>query len=546
ENSLKAMNSEEAMAEYAGKLFDFGHEGRALVAYQQIIYKAPLIFDRYPIHLWNLSEIHLGQGNLSLANGYYQSLIEKHPDHPLSAYAKMRKLDITAAKAWAKRDPAVQTHQNIHKQLKKIKTDHPELIAQLAIRDTWWRSADKNIREKIANEADFLPKLTAENNILLQNTIPHLENPKTKFISMSLMLNQRLHGTKTWDSQKANMAANYLNQWRGKKTLIYKKKIVDELTNQLNDTIQKLIDQGKYLAVVEIFENLPKSLKSLKRQAKTNWSIGESYRNIGQPGRAIPFYKMLAVESNDKNRLAGTFRYLMAQIDHLEQSTWGPAKAGSKRKLKKTIMATDKKLKMIWDGLNGEEKRKTFAALKSDFEEIVMKQTNVQTIPDILLEAWTKKLSTEQSTADPGGTATDTYKPSIQTLNLLIQLKKKFQQLGQRSKKSQVQKLIARLKPTVFEDDKKAANQWIKEIRDLAEDYRKNNQFLQAGRTYALLGNESPNWEGRAEALYKGGLLLYRAGKRTEAISAFESAAQDGNSLLYADLAQKRLDQLKE
>ena len=104
-NAHKAVRSTQAMADYAGKLFDFGDEGRALIAYKQVIHKAPLIFDKNPLHLWRLAEIHLGQGNLNLADSYYQSMTEKHPDHPLSNYAHLRRLDIIAIKANTTRKP---------------------------------------------------------------------------------------------------------------------------------------------------------------------------------------------------------------------------------------------------------------------------------------------------------------------------------------------------------------------------------------------------------------------------------------------------------
>jgi hypothetical protein len=55
---------------------------------------------------------------------------------------------------------------------------------------------------------------------------------------------------------------------------------------------------------------------------------------------------------------------------------------------------------------------------------------------------------------------------------------------------------------------RRAEDLWAKELMSLAETYRKNNQFLEAGKIYTLTGNESQSWEGRAEALYKGGLLL--------------------------------------
>ena len=71
------------------------------------------------------------------------------------------------------------------------------------------------------------------------------------------------------------------------------------------------------------------------------------------------------------------------------------------------------------------------------------------------------------------------------------------------------------------------------------------NQNLEAGRIYSLVGKESQNWEGRAEALYKGGLLLYKAGRREEAIDAFTKASNDGNNLFYANLARERLGQIQ-
>ena len=79
----------------------------------------------------------------------------------------------------------------------------------------------------------------------------------------------------------------------------------------------------------------------------------------------------------------------------------------------------------------------------------------------------------------------------------------------------------------------------------LAEDYRTSNEYLEAGRIYTFVGSESENWEGRAEALYKGGLLLYRSGRREEAVDAFNKAKADGNNLFYANLANERLNQIE-
>ena len=78
----------------------------------------------------------------------------------------------------------------------------------------------------------------------------------------------------------------------------------------------------------------------------------------------------------------------------------------------------------------------------------------------------------------------------------------------------------------------------------LAEDYRKDDQLLEAAELYTFAATNSINWEDRAESLYKGGLLLYKVGRRQEAVAAFTAASQDGNNLFYANLAKERLHQL--
>ena len=60
-----------------------------------------------------------------------------------------------------------------------------------------------------------------------------------------------------------------------------------------------------------------------------------------------------------------------------------------------------------------------------------------------------------------------------------------------------------------------------------------------------MVGAQSEDWEGRAEALYKGGLLLYKAGRREEALEALNNASNDGNNLFYSNLARERLSQIK-
>jgi predicted negative regulator of RcsB-dependent stress response len=63
---------------------------------------------------------------------------------------------------------------------------------------------------------------------------------------------------------------------------------------------------------------------------------------------------------------------------------------------------------------------------------------------------------------------------------------------------------------------------------------------------YAFAGAEGEQWEGRTESLFNGGLLLYRAGRRDEAIEAFRKASQDQGNRYYAEMAKERLDKLTQ
>jgi hypothetical protein len=100
------------------------------------------------------------------------------------------------------------------------------------------------------------------------------------------------------------------------------------------------------------------------------------------------------------------------------------------------------------------------------------------------------------------------------------------------------------LKPTLFEQDKEAAKLWASELTKLAEEHRKADEFLAAGELYTLVGDASALTEQRAEALYKGGLLLFRAGKKQDAIKALEKAKADTSNLFYSKLATERLNQI--
>ena len=101
------------------------------------------------------------------------------------------------------------------------------------------------------------------------------------------------------------------------------------------------------------------------------------------------------------------------------------------------------------------------------------------------------------------------------------------------------------LKPSQFEQDKEASKLWASELTNLAEEHRKADEFLEAGELYTLVGDSTALTETRAESLYKGGLLLFRAGKKQDAIKALEKAKGDTTNLFYSKLATERLNQIE-
>src|SRR5690606_4983917 len=166
----------------------------------------------------------------------------------------------------------------------------------------------------------------------------------------------------------------------------------------------------------------------------------------------------------------------------------------------------------------------------------------VRTPPRILLETWNQQLATETPTSGSpvGGSQTESQ-PTARMIYLFADLSKRFEQLSMDPERQAAKQLLRRINLKSAPPSKDALRVWTNELTALAEEFRRNNDYLEAGRLYTLTGTENNQWEGRAEALYKGGLLLYRSGRRDEAMAAFQQAADDGNNMLYAELAKKRL-----
>jgi hypothetical protein len=187
--------------------------------------------------------------------------------------------------------------------------------------------------------------------------------------------------------------------------------------------------------------------------------------------------------------------------------------------------------------------------LSSPIQEIIASDAKLKTPARIILEQYKNLLSVNppkmNATAGTGKTEwVGNFSPSGATVKLLDDLGRKFADLGMPKERREAIQLMKFLKPSQFEQDKEASKILASQLTKLAEDHRKADEFLEAGQLYTLIGDAAPLAEGRAESLYKGGLLLFRAGKKQEAMQALEKAKNDTSNLFYSKLATERLNQI--
>ena len=540
QNTTHAMSSHEAMAQYAGQLFDFGHETRALMVYQKILAENAAIFDKQADSLWKLAEIQLGQGNFSLAQGYYEALQSKHPDSPFSSLAALRKLDIIAIKASQKEK--IEDFDDLKTALANVRTS-PANQAHVAVRKAFW-STDKAQLKAMLPDYTNPPSVDADTASQLEDARKISDSPRTSFLIDSILLAQKIENG-NWTTDTASFAGAYFERYHGKATEPYRTQLLNRSEASLLKTIDKSLSNQQYTEIVSIIESLPVSLNELKNRSNVSWAAAEAYRRLQQPAAAVPFYeKALAASQLTPNQFRSAF--------WLEQSLITTAGMASikgqdqQQKLRGKLKTADQKVWDVWKNLKDEEKRKSFTEVQPELEDNVRNSIHVKSSPQILLEILGQDLATQIASPDKAvNGSTGATQPTVKMIYLLSDLGKRFKEQGQAAEAKKARQLLRKLDIKSIGADKDALNLWTNELTKLAEEYREGNDYLEAGRIYALTGTSNNQWEGRAEALYKGGLLLFRSGRKDEALAAFKEAAGDGNNLLYAELAKKRLEQLK-
>src|SRR5690606_13861606 len=140
------------------------------------------------------------------------------------------------------------------------------------------------------------------------------------------------------------------------------------------------------------------------------------------------------------------------------------------------------------------QKGEVFAALKEDLEVQIQTRPYLKSPPKILLSVWSSALDTNTTSNSPQTTAAPKdgyFTPSAKQFKLVTALSKRFVTLGMASEARRAKALMKALKPADFQDDPKVKKLWANELVALAEEYRKSNENLEAGRAYALAGRES-------------------------------------------------------
>ena len=536
----KALSSSKAMAEYASKLYDFGHENRALVAFQQTLHQNSQVLAKNPTYLWKIAEIHLGQGNFTLADGYYQTLIEKHQEHPLANFAKLRQLDVKAIGYTNK-------HQNdrfeeLAKAVDNLSfTTPPELLAQKMIRDAYWSrnpSASKNDND--------IPSINKNSENSLAELLKNAEGQKTIFIASSIILNSKLEDSRPWKTETGIFATNYLKAFSGPVTEPYRSILVEKIKAKLNKHLQDHEIAGKYIDVIDTFESLSPVLKTVAQNTHTAWALGQSYRKISQPENAIKYYQQSAKEfPSGVNKFKANFWLAVTSGEVRNQLKANSSNPSRISYLGQISRSADSEMEDEWKKLDTDNKTKIMLGMRDDFEHSITSSSLLKTPALILLEAWDKSLSSTYSAGSTKPTdILSNYSPIASTVTVLTELAKRFSDLGLNSERRKTIQLLRYIKPSDIKDEKEAKKLWADQLIGLADEYREDSQYLEAGRLYAFTGEQAPDFEQRAATLYKGGLMLYRAGRSEEAIKAFTQCSEDGQDRYYANLCTERLSRI--
>lgn len=524
-----SMTKGQKIATLAYKMASFGDEKRALAAYQELLHIEPKVFEKDPVHLWSFAECHLAEGNLVLAEGYYKTIIERFAGSPFAALAMLRTFDIKSIYFLSKNDTSA--FAQLLEESMPIEPKNEELKTQLKIRQSFWKNPDFH------NNNQSPPPVDEKTAGFFREVLGSLENKKTSFLAYSIYELFLLNFDSLFNEDKnISIVKEYFARYdkeTGSEYYSYLKKF---FYKKISEKIQNLYESKNYASATEIAEKLKEETDFIASyDLALAWPIAESYRQISQYEKAIRYYYIIS-EKDEKS------------VRKLKSAFWVSYLSSKKedKNLSEKITKIDKEAQNTWLSLSEDDQKTVQTSYKMELEECVREDNNLALPALILFDAWTKNLSTQKngSSGNLGSTSKNEYSPSSSAITSLDYLAKKLQKLGKSKERKVILSLMQKIKPKDVADDKEAKKIWNDSQLSFAEELREMNELLDAGRTYVNIAEQSEDGTSRAEALYKGGLLLYRAGKREEAMKAFTQASQDTNNLFYANLAKERINQM--
>ncbi len=529
-------------AEFAESQYDYGHESRALFIFQHALNTDPRVFDDDAYYLWALAETQFGQGNISLAAAYFKSLTEKHPSSPLAEFAQIRMIDCDALSDESQQKN-LELKEKLWQRLNLIHTrDDFEATALIEIRKSF------HAPNAAMDSKSGLPVVSSENVMTLKSLIEKVENPRTKFLLSALSMAHYADINSSWSKENAEFAAKFFADYSKSNEKQVVDGIRDNLKIKLSQLMQKNLSENNFLETIRIYEDLPKSLQSIKKDPGIAWVIGESFRKAGNGEASIDFYQIAATGS-DKDQVLKSHFWLASLSKFALKNSRQSLSKKRREEFYKLAKSSDQSLYSIYKDLPEDIKLKVSAEYKSYFEDTVLSRLALRSSALIVLESFENSSVTNTPSAAneviPGG-VTKTGDSFAGNVRLLSLLSKNFAELQMPAERRRALKLMRQLTPSEDAEDQEAEKTWTQDLVDLAEEMRLASNYLEAGKIYAETAGKSQNWDKRHEARYKAGLLLYRAGRHGEATQLLQEACNDGENIFYKNLACERLDQLKK
>ncbi len=256
-------------------------------------------------------------------------------------------------------------------------------------------------------------------------------------------------------------------------------------------------------------------MKTIVEVPENAWAIAEAYRNTQHLEAALPFYKtVFEKDTSNLNRVKAAF-----WLSTLNQQLARNARAGNNSSVSEQFFADsrtyDTKCLDAWKILSPNDRASLNKSYQKYFEKSLAEENLLHMAPVALLDMYK-----EDSLGRDGGLEKNDKSLAGEPLRdeesrhhaeRVLMIHKLFERLGQinlPSERTEALTLLQNMDPKKFSNNVLAQSTWASDLVTLAEDYRKNNEFLKAGQIYVRAAENALNWEKRAESFYKGGLLL--------------------------------------